>query len=302
MSGLHGHLWEQFSLPRQVDDGEVLWSPANSGPLWISNQVLTLHDVSALEHPEWFSLPFAAWYRWLLPRLVNHVRRVITISEFSRQRILETFRLPDNKVISIPEGVDQERFHPISKIDIQRVRERYNMQSDYLLVVATLEPRKNLGRLLEAWKRASEQLKSIWLVVAGGTSSVFRTVDLGSIPQRVRWLGYVDEQELPALYSGALAFILPSLYEGFGLSVVEAMACGAPVIVSRVGALPEVVGKAGLYVDPQDADGMAEAICRLAEKTELQETLRCKGMEQARQLTWERTARAVRNILLEEGS
>jgi len=296
-SGLAGQLWEQFRLPGLLKPGEVLWSPANTGPLWVGNQVLTLHDLSAIEHPEWYTPAFSAWYRFLLPRLARRVRRVITVSEFSRCRILSYLRLPEEKVVCIPAGVDRRHFHPVSALEKERVRERYRLGEDYLLVVATLDPRKNLERLLLAWQQVGPRLRRIQLVITGGAVPVFRSPRPDFSADRVRWLGYVDDHDLPALYGGALAFILPSLQEGFGLSVLEAMACETPVIVANTGALPELVGEAGCYFDPLNLEEMKASIEQAATDKALRQELRSLGTQQADLYSWEKSARAVWKVL-----
>jgi glycosyltransferase involved in cell wall biosynthesis len=299
LHGLGGHLWEQLVLPRLLDPERVLWSPANTGPISISNQVLTLHDVSTFDHPEWFRSGFSAWYRLLLPRLVHKARQVITVSEFSRNRIVQTFRLDSRNVVSIPEGVDLNHFSPATPEQINRVRQKFKLFGDYLLVVATLEPRKNLVRLLQAWQSIVDRLKDTYLVIAGGTYPVFRPIDPMNHTERVRWLGYIQEEHLPALYSGAKAFILPSLYEGFGLSVLEAMACGTPVIVSSAGALPEVVGKAGSYVDPLNVAMIAETIERVIGDEKLRADCQAHGRERASRFSWDYTSRCIQQVLEE---
>ena len=289
-SGWRGHLWEQAVLPGKVLPGELLWSPANTGPLAVSNQALTLHDASVLDHPEWFSPLFATWYGGLLPRLTRRVRRVFTDSQFSRQRILERLNLPEEKVIAIPAGVDLAQFHPVSPDELQRVRLRYNLKQAYMLVVGTIQPRKNLPRLLSAWQQVADRLEPIELVIAGGTSSVFRQARFEPGQKRVRWLGNIAEADLSGLYSGAEAYLLPSLYEGFGLTALEAMACGAPICVSQAGALPEVVGEAGIYLDPLSVDSIAQALLQIMEDETRRNQLIQKGLQRASQFSWKQTA------------
>ena len=296
-SGLRGHWWEQIHLPPQLKRGEVLWSPANTGPLAVENQVLTLHDVSPIEHPEWFSPAFAGWYRFLLPRLVQKVRKVITVSQFSQNRILEILHLPQEKVLCIPDGVDYSQFYPADPAEIKRICLKYELRDDYFLVVGTLEPRKNLRRLLEAWEGVNHAMPGLSLILAGGASSNFRQADLDPLPGGVNCLGYVNDQDLTALYSGAVALILPSLYEGFGLPALEAMACGAPVVAARAGGVPEVVGEAGMYMNPLDSQEMADCLIKIAGDRELQDAMRRRGLERARLFSWDQTAQAIWKVL-----
>ena len=230
LRGVRGHLWEQFMLPFLVPKNEVLWSPANSGPLAVSNQIATIHDLSPLEHPEWFRADFAVWYRLFLPMLAKRVRRVLASSNYVKRKI--EARLGVKNVIVTSEGVDVNFFNPNARQD------KYDLPESYILFLGSLEPRKNLPSLLSAWNMISEDFTNTWLIIAGGTDRVFHNVKFPSPVERVRFLGYIPEKHLPGLYAGATLFVLPSLEEGFGLPALEAMSCGTPVITSKAGALP----------------------------------------------------------------
>lgn len=292
--GLSGHLWEQLVLPRQVGRGDLLWSPANTGPLSVASQVLTIHDLSSLEHPEWYRPGFALWYRFLLPRLARRVRRIITPSRFTKQRLVALLDIPQNVITLIPEGV-ADRFHPAQAGEIAEVRSRYGLHRPYLLAVGTLEPRKNLNRLFQAWQLAvgpepAGRQPEVELAVAGGTGAAFRSLDYTRLASGVRLIGPPAEADLPALYAGAEACLVVSLYEGFGLPALEAMACGAPVIAADNTALPEVVGEAALLVDPYQVEQIAAAIRKILRDPDCRAGLRQKGLERARQFTWEQAA------------
>jgi glycosyltransferase involved in cell wall biosynthesis len=298
--GFVGHRWEQFVLPSQLPGGGVLWSPANTGPLFLRNQVVTIHDLSPLDHPEWYQGRFAAWYRLLLPGLARCARRILTDSEFSRRRLLALFRLPPEKVVAIPCGVDPARFHPAPPDRIAAVRQRYGIQGEYFFSTGPFNnPRKNLPALLSAWRSLQPARRGLALVIAGGAGPVFRKGTDFDRPENVFFLGYVPDQDLAALYSGALAFVYPSLYEGFGLPVLEAMACGAPVIAGDRTALPEVVGEAGLRFDPDDVGGLTAALEGLIRDAGLRETLAQRGRERAVLFSWQRTANNIWRVLAE---
>jgi glycosyltransferase involved in cell wall biosynthesis len=288
-----GHFWEQFVLPQKVRKGELLWSPANIGPVAVSKQLLTLHDTSVLEHPEWFKPLFARWYRAVLPVLVRRVRRVLTISEHSRQSILKLFRLPAEKVVAISEGVNSSLFYPATVQEITRVQQHYGLSDKYMLFLGTLEPRKNLEGLYDAWRLIQPGLRGVELIIVGSQLPHFATVHSIPAPQGVRRLGYVPDSDLSALYSGARAYLLPSLTEGFGLTALEAMACGAPVIASSAGALPETVGQAGILIDPLDIPKWACAMLDLLNDEECRQEYRQRGLERASKFSWERTAQRV---------
>ena len=214
-SGIKGHLWEQITLPATISKDALLWSPANTGPLRVANQVLTLHDISVLEHPEWFNPSFSAWYRFLLPRLVKRVHMIITVSEFSKGRMVEVLGVSEEKVLVIPNGIDHELFYPRDFVETQAVKAKYNIEQDYVVSVGSLQPRKNLNRLFEAWQKVSARFPDIELVVVGVEGAVYRGRGYVAIPSNVRFLGRIPDSDLVALYSGAMACIQPSLYEGF---------------------------------------------------------------------------------------
>jgi glycosyltransferase involved in cell wall biosynthesis len=289
-TGIRGHLWEQTVLPFRTG-GRLLWSPSATGPLATERQVTTIHDAISLDHPEWFDWKFGAWYRALLPRLMLRVRRILTVSNFSRDRLLEHAAVPASKFVVTYLGVDP-KFRPADPDAVAAVRRKLGLPVAYFLAVASLEPRKNTARLLKAWENHRAEFKDIGLVVAGGAGKVFRGTGIDSIPAGVKLTGYVDDADLPALYGGAMAFVFPSLCEGFGLPPLEAMACGVPVITSNTSSMPEVCGNAALFVEPTDVDSIADGIRRLAASETLRADLRQRGLERVKQFTWERTVEA----------
>ncbi len=310
VQGIRGHGWEQFILPGQVR-GKLLWSPANTGPLSVERQVVTVHDAATLDHPEWFEGKFARWYRFMLPRLMRKVRRVITVSEFSRRRLIERAGLPEDQVVAIHNGVD-ERLRPAAVADVTNFLRRKGLTKPYFLCVASLEPRKNLRRLFTAWERC--RLDGLELVVAGASGNVFRDQGFEQPPPGTRLLGHVVEEELACLYSGARAFIFPSVYEGFGLPPLEAMACGCPVLTSHAASLPEVCGPefriartdspgAVLSFEPQDPESIADGIVRMLRLTEAQRRrMTANGLQRAAQFSWRQSAEKTWQVLTEAGS
>jgi len=287
-----GHLWEQLALPIIVKH-DLLFSPANTGPLGVAKQVVTIHDWSAIDHPEWYTQRFAKWYGFLLPKLVKRVQRVIAVSKFTEERILETTGISKERVTVIPNGID-DRFSPRGEEEIETVRHSLGLPSThYLLSLCTLEPRKNIQRLIDAWRILHKELPdSIWLVLAGawGASTIFRERELPALPPRVMTTGYVRECDLASLYSGALAFVYPSLYEGFGFPPLEAMACGTPVLCSKAASLAEVAGDACVTVNPLDVEDIAYNMGRLVSDGVLRSRLRRQGLERAKQFSWQLAA------------
>jgi glycosyltransferase involved in cell wall biosynthesis len=295
-AALPGHAWEQFILPRHCR-GRLLWSPGNTGPLSVARQVVTLHDASTLDHPEWFSRTFALWYRFLLPRLARRVKKVITVSEFSRQRLMETCGISADRMVIVPNGIDA-RFHPSTEEEVRLFRDKNRLARPYLVYLGSLEPRKNVVTLLKAWRRLA--WKEGELVLAGAPGHVFRDRGFAELPPGIRLWGRVSDEELPTLLSGATGLVFPSLYEGFGFPALEAMACGCPVAVSATTSLPEVCGPAfdpatatgnALYFDPVDLEEMAQAMQRLIDlNPAAREHLRRNGVARAAEFTWERSA------------
>jgi glycosyltransferase involved in cell wall biosynthesis len=293
--GLAGHLWEQTVLPGLVG-ADRLWSPANTGPLAVERQVVTIHDVLVLEHPEWYPRGFVLWYRVMLPRLARRARRVMTVSEESRGRLLRILGLDPQRVALAPGGVDLDQFHPLEPERQAEIRRRLRLPERYLLFIGGLEPRKNQLRLAQAWAQVSGFFPDVELVLAGGPGKPSEGGQAGP-GQRNRNLGYVDEADLAGLYAGAEAFLYPSLDEGFGLPVLEAMACGTPVIASSAGAIPSVAGGAALLVDPYDVDLIAQAICQVLTDPNCHAELRARGLVRAALFSWDATAHAVLEAL-----
>ena len=290
VNGLAGHAWEQFILPLKIKSKSVLWSPANTGPLWVRNQALTIHDLSPLEHPEWFKKSFATWYRLFLPILAKRVDVVFTPSDYVKHRVKAQFGV--HNVILTPNGVDLSRFHPDAK------QSTFPLPTRYALFVGSLQPRKNLQLLLQAWHTIKAEFDDLWLLVAGDFGPVFKATEIAA-DERILFLGYVPDADLPGLYAHATLFALPSLDEGFGLPALEAMACGTPVIVSNAGALPEVVGDGGLIFEVSNVDNLIAAIREVLCDNKLGLLLKEKGLARAKTYSWQQTAERIWKALHE---
>jgi glycosyltransferase involved in cell wall biosynthesis len=293
--GVRGHLWEQGVLPRLVR-GALLWSPCNTGPLSVAHQVVTIHDCGFYDHAECFSRAFATWYRWLIPRLARRARRVITVSHFSRRRLTEFARVAEEQIVVIPNGVGRQ-FAPVDSDTIARTKQELGLPARYVLSVGSLDPRKNLARLLEAWRQLPTDDWGLKLLLVGGSHQNFQAVGLAHDVPNVAMAGYVDDEHLPAVYSGAELFVFPSLYEGFGLPVLEAMACGTAVVCSHATSLPEVAGDAAVLVDPREPEAIAAGIRRVLEDGELRASLGRRGLARAGQYTWESAAQSTWQVL-----
>lgn len=295
-SSIKGHTWEQFLLPRYLKklDADLLFSPCNTGPLSVSKQVVTIHDASVFKRPEDYSEYFVKWYRFLLPLLAKKAARIITVSEFSKEELIETLKISSEKIAVIYNGVGSN-FRPQ---DLEIIKEFVNnsgLPKRYVLVLGSKIKRKNFLRLLKAWEilTREEKIKDVSLIIAGGIVNKQDASEINELAAKIPRtsdIGYVDNENLPQLYSCAEAFVYPSLYEGFGLPPLEAMACGTPVIVSNAASFPEVVGDAGIYINPFDIEDIAEGIFKVLTNKELQNDLSDKGIKRAKLFTWGNTA------------
>ena len=263
-----------------------------------ARSVLTIHDLTLLLFPEWHPADRLALMAPALEPAVRRADHVITPSQATRNDVLKLLPVDPERVSVVPEGV-APTFAPMPAADVAARLAPLGLRGgDYLLFLGTIEPRKNLLRLLEAVELAAPQIGP--LVVAGGRgwndarirAALARLAGAG----RVRGLGYVPDDVKPALLAGARAFVYPSLYEGFGLPPLEAMACGTPVLTSSVASLPEVVGDAALLVDPEDVPALATALARIWREDPLRAELRARGLARARRFSWERTARLTLDV------
>lgn len=286
--GIKGHAWEQFRLPMKLSKNSLLWSPCNTGPLAVRNQVVTIHDTAFLDVPDAFSTAFRTYYQWLMPRLAARVKHVLTVSEFSKTRICESFGLSEERVTVAPCGVGDEFFEE-APLDVSYAKSELGIEKNYVIMVGSLEPRKNLATALLAWQQAPSLHRDFELVVAGGTADIFRQADL-QIPNSVKFVGRVSDEQLRTLLSNATCFLFPSLYEGFGLPPLEALASGCPVISSNRCSMPEVLGDAALYFDPSDAEELAGTLTQTLGNAELCTAMSVAGKLHARQFTWQRSA------------
>ena len=282
-----GHAWEQVVLPARARrlGARALLCPANLAPLAAARTVVVIHDAAPLRHPGWYSRAYATWQRVLLPAVARRAARVITVSEFARGELAQ---LLDVDAAVVPGGID-ERFTPAA--DPEPARLAHDLARPYVLCVASHTARKNLAALVPAARALAPA--GVDVVVAGGHRPQFaRERGLDAL----RLLGHVDDSLLPGLYAGARAFALPSLYEGFGLPVLEAMAAGTPVVAADTTALPETCAGAAALVPP-DGESFAAALTALLADDAERERVRAAGLERAATFTWDATARRVDELL-----
>ncbi|MDH7482320.1 MAG: glycosyltransferase family 1 protein [Armatimonadota bacterium] len=290
--------WEQAILPLLVRRLrlDILHAPAHVLPIACpSKSVVTVLDLSFLRFPQYFPQFQRQYLKWFTFWSVQRANAVITISEHSKREIVELLHVPENKVFVTPLGVDRN-FHPVAGEEIARVASRYGIGENTILFIGTLEPRKNIHSLIAAFDVVRKKFNQrCTLVLAGGKGwfyhELFEFVRQLHLGDSIRFLGYVPAEDLPALYGAASVFVYPSVYEGFGLPPLEAMACGTPVITSSTTSLPEVVGDVGIMVEPHDVEALADAILRVLCDFDLRQEMKAKGIERAKRFSWEETAR-----------
>ena len=292
-------LWEQTALPAAARSArlDLLHGPVNVNPLFSAcPSVVTIHDLSFMRYPQAFPRLKRAYLRSQVQLSVRAARRVIAISRATQHDLVTLFGVDPARIDVVYNGVDAA-FSPAPAQEVEEFRARRGLPARYILHLGTLEPRKNLTRLVQAFARikaqetASPDLK---LVLAGGKGwfydSLFAEVARLGLEGEVLFPGYVDDADLVWWYRAATAFAYPSLMEGFGLPVLEAMACGAPTVTSNASSLPEVAGDAALLVDPGDVDALAAALARILQEPALAAELRHRGLAQAARFSWQRTA------------
>jgi len=283
----------------------ALFVPSHVVPLWHPKRtVVTIHDLGYLEYPQAHTRSSRLYLHVSTLFSTRAAARVIAISEATKRDLMTHYRVPEGKIKVVYHGRDP-RFQPVT--DDKTLREtatRYGVSRPYCLHVGTLQPRKNLGLLVDAWSELRERMENPpQLLLAGRRGwlyeSLFEKVNTRDLGELVKFADYVEQADLPALYSGAMALTFPSLYEGFGLPPLEAMSCGTPVIASNATSVPEVVGDAGILLDPHDPHQWADAVIKLSADEELRRALSQKGMERASHFTWERCAGQTLDVLTE---
>ncbi len=296
---------EQLRIPTQLRRAniDVFHAPHYTLPFTTPcNSVVTIHDCIHLLFPQYLPNKIAHIYaRAALWIAANKSSRILTVSEASKNDILRFFNIDPQKITVIPNGIDRQFTVKPSAEEIAIVQERYQLKSPFLLYVGNVKPHKNLERLIDAFfQLRKDGLKTLTLLIIGDEITKYttlrRTVHRYQLHKHVRFLGFVPSDTLSILYRLADAFVFPSLYEGFGLPPLEAMASGAPVVTSNVSSLPEVVGNAARLVDPYDVASISEGIQTVLEDQVYREKLIENGIERAKFYWWERSAVKVKQI------
>jgi glycosyltransferase involved in cell wall biosynthesis len=260
--------------------------------------VTTIHDL-AFEHlPETFNRRSWMQLRLTVRQTARRAAHIITVSEYSREDISRTYGIAPQRITVTPEAAPAG-FSPVTnETELRRIRENYGIHENYILSLCSIQPRKNLVRLIEAYsclRGVRPEVKLPQLVLAGKRgwldSETFRAAERTDLGKEILFTGYVPEPDLAGLYSGAICFVYPSYFEGFGLPLVEAMQCGVPVIAGNRTSLPEIVGEAGLLFDPFDTQALVRALTQVIDDSEYRAVLRSKGLERAKNFDWKTTAR-----------
>lgn len=283
-----GHLWEQIDLPFYMrrHKGDILVNLANTAPIMVGNKISCLHDCAFYRHPRTFSKKFVAVYKILIPLVIKSSKHLLTVSEFSKNEIEEIY--PNAKEIKVVYNAVSDIFKP-SPVEV-------GCKQKYMLAVSSINERKNFRRVVTAFKKAN--VKDLHLKIIGDNPSGNFKTDVDSIveSENVEFLGRVSDRELVSYYNNALAFIYPSIYEGFGIPPLEAQACDCPVLISSIPALQEVFQESALYCDPESIDDIANKITSLMDN-DLRADLRGRGRINLERFSWERSTDVVLKLI-----
>jgi glycosyltransferase involved in cell wall biosynthesis len=259
--------------------------------------VTTFYDFAMYRVPELFPRIAGMKTKALYSFMAKKSERIIAVSQSTKKDTVEMLGYPEKNISVVHNGIDS-RFFDVAQYDEKKLKDKFGIKDKYILFLGTLEPRKNLTRVIEAFLKFKNSWRGDFnyqLVVAGKkgwlNDEYSQIVEDLGLKREVVFTGYVGGDELKPLYSSSEFFVMPSLYEGFGQTIVEAMACGAPCLVSKVSSIPEIAGDAVYYVNPYDTDGIALALGKLASDKELRENLSAAGREQAKKFSWEKCAR-----------
>ncbi|MBZ0292218.1 MAG: glycosyltransferase family 4 protein [Anaerolineae bacterium] len=287
--------WEQLIQPWQLGDFDLYHALAFVAPLRVPVPfVVTVYDLSFVHYPAVLTASRRLYLRLFTQLTCQRARRVIAISQSTARDLTETFgTAPDKIDVAVP-GYDAQVYRPLSHEAITAFRQQKGLPERFWFFMGTLEPRKNLVTLLEAYASLSPSDR-LPLLLGGGKGwlydDIFATIERHGLQDAVRWLGFLPAEELPFWYNSAEVFVFPSVFEGFGLPVLEAMACGTPVLISDASSLPEIAGEAGLCLPPHEVDAWATALKQVRHDAEWREQARQKGLLDAQRFTWEHTAR-----------
>jgi glycosyltransferase involved in cell wall biosynthesis len=290
--------WTQFRLAIEclLNPPDILFVPAHTIPVIRRSgmkTIVTVHDLGAEFLAEYHQFPQKLYLNWSTKYVAKFATHLIAVSEATKKDLVREMNVDPKRITVVPEAVDLGFYYERGKNEVEQVKKELGITKNYLLFIGTIQPRKNLLRLIEAFSKIGD--KKLELILAGKPGWLFEEIYAApkkfGIEDRVKFVGYVKDEQLPALYSGAEAFVFPSLYEGFGLPILESMACGVPVLTSRTSSMPEVSGGNAVLVNPNKTSEITRGIQTLIKDRSLYKKLSDSGKRWANQFTWERTAR-----------
>lgn len=284
-----GHLWEQLDLPKHLKKlgNPLLLNFCNTAPIFYKNKISTLHDITYIRFPHTFSKAFRYYYRFVMPLVLKTSKHIFTVSNFSKQEISRYYHISNEYISVIYNAVDQA-FH-------QQLDENLKKEN-YLLAVSSVKENKNFGMILKAYEEASKHTNNLKLFIVGDLkNNNFSNIDLKIFVKHpgIKFLGRVSDTQLIKLYSNAIAFLFPSLYEGFGIPVLEAQSCACPVIASNASSLPEVLRNSADLINPQNINDLIKAIHKIVNNIEHRKALIATGIKNASRFSWEQSAEKV---------
>lgn len=298
-------LWTHTALLWEVNTSkpDVLFVPAHTIPfLHLVPTVTMTHDVGFRRAPELYAQKELAYHRFSMWLAAKTARMILVPSEFTKREILELYDIPERRLKVIYHGFDSGRFRVMEDAqEVQKTLDRYGIRRPYCLYVGRLQEKKNIPNLIRAFAEVRKKKPEVVLVLAGKPDYHFdrmrELIQKLQLEQAIVLSGYVPAEDIPALMNGATAFVFPSAYEGFGFPVLEAQACGTPVVASSAASLPEVGGDGALYADPASPDSIAEQILRILDDSKLRHELRQRGFANLKRFSWEKCAQQTLNAL-----
>jgi glycosyltransferase involved in cell wall biosynthesis len=290
-----GYFWEQISLPLYLlfHESRLLLCLCNLSPVFYKNKITVIHDLAVIEYPEWFNWKFSFFYKVILPLTLRTSKMVLTVSDFSKQKIIQYYPFVNN--IQIVNNAISDRL--IEKSQIANSSTTFNKLTEkkYILCVSSLDPRKNLISIVKAFE--SLELSDIELLIVGGSNSLFQVNNFFTNNKNIRFLGYVCDEELFQLYKNSICFVYLSLYEGFGIPPLEAMALGCPVLLSDIPVHRELFAEAALLVNPVDISMITKKLLLLLNDDNMRRNLIYKGLLLAKKFSWQESAKKVSDII-----
>lgn len=302
---LYAHTFLPLVLSQERVD--LFWGPANFlPPFKACKYVVTIHDISSFIFPQSYPLLRRLYYQSLIKRAVRFADLIISVSEATKKDIIKYFPHALGKIYTLHEGVDEIFLRTIAPEKVKEVKEKYRLPENFIFSLGVLEPKKNWERILLGYAELKKELPSSLKLVIGGSKSygwknkrIFWMVEKLNLADDVIFLGTIPPDDLPAIYTSSSLFLYPSLYEGFGLPVVEAMACGVPVITSNISSLPEVAGDAAILVNPQDVSEMTRAMKEVLLDEKKRREMIEKGKRNVQRFSWQKSAERLFNLFAE---